>query len=59
MASWKDKASEKEKELAQALNEVRGLHVDTKIGGSVTEWLGLVLFSVVLSSGPRPRYKHS
>ena len=51
---WKDKVSEKEKELAEALNEVRCLHVDTKIGGSVAEWLGLVLFSVVLSSGSRP-----
>ena len=56
---WKDKVSEKEKELAEALNEVRCLHVDTKIGGSVAKWLGLVLFSVVPSSGPRPRFKHS
>ena len=41
MGSWKAKACEKEKELSEALNEVRCLHVaDTKVGGSVAEWLG-------------------
>ena len=53
------RVSEKEKKLAEALNEVRCFHVDTKIGGSVAKWLGLVLFSVVPGSGPRPRFKHS
>ena len=59
LASWKDKVSKKEMELAEALNEVKCLHIDTKIGSSVAEWLGLVFFSVVPSSGPRPCFKHS
>ena len=59
LASWKDKVSKKEMELAEALYEKKCLHVDTKIGGSVAEWLGLVLLSVVPSSGPWPRFKHS
>ena len=60
--AWSDhylRASEKEKELAKALNEVKCLHVDTKTEGSVAEWLGLRLLSVVPSSGPRPRFKRS
>ena len=59
LTSWKDKVSKKEMELAEALYEKKCLHVDTKIGGSVVEWLGLVLLSVVPSSGPRPRFKRS
>ena len=37
---WKDKASEREAQLTDALNEVRCVHVNKEAGGSVVEWLG-------------------
>ena len=40
MVLWKGKASERETQLADALNKVRYVHVNKEAGRSVAEWLG-------------------